>query len=46
MDTVEKYETTSREYINNQLQEDKMNDPISQKEYIVPFMGRREKEDK
>lgn len=28
-----------REYINNQLQEDIMNDQISLKEYIDPFTG-------
>lgn len=39
VDTVGKYETAIREYINNQLQEDIMNDQISLKEYIDPFTG-------
>lgn len=43
VDTVGKYETAIREYINNQLQEDIMNDQISLKEYIKeyidPFTG-------
>lgn len=39
VDTVGKYETAIREYTNNQLQEDIMNDQISLKEYIDPFTG-------
>ncbi len=34
-----KYETAIKEYIENQLQEDIMNDQISLKEYIDPFTG-------
>lgn len=34
VDTVGKYETAIREYINNQLKADIMNDQISLKEYI------------
>ena len=44
VDTVGKYETAIREYINNQLQEDIMNDQISLKEYIDPFTGEPEKQ--
>ena len=39
MDTVGKYEGALREYIQNQLQEDMMNDQISLKEYVDPFTG-------
>lgn len=39
VDTVGKYETAIREYINNQLKEDIMNDQISLKEYMDPFAG-------
>ena len=39
VDTVGKYETAIREYINNQLKEDIMNDQISLKEYMDPFTG-------
>ena len=39
VDTVGKYETAIREYINNQRTEDIMNDQISLKEYMDPFMG-------
>ena len=39
VDTVGKYETVIREYINNQLKEDIMNDQLSLKEYIDPFTG-------
>ena len=46
VDTVGKYETVIREYINNQLQEDIMNDQISLKEYIDQFMGKPEKNGK
>ena len=41
-----KYEAAIREYINNQLQEDIMNDQISLKEYIDPFTGEPEKKGK
>ena len=37
VDTVGKYETAIREYINNQLKADIMNDQISLKEYMDPF---------
>ena len=39
VDTVGKYETAIREYINNQRTEDIMNDQISLKEYMDPFTG-------
>ena len=39
VDTVGKYEGAIREYIQNQLQEDIMNDQISLKEYVDPFTG-------
>lgn len=39
VDTVGKYETAIREYINNQLKEDIMNDQMSLKEYMDPFTG-------
>lgn len=39
MDTVGKYETAIREYIDNQLQEDIMNDQLSLKEFVDPFTG-------
>ena len=39
VDTVGKYETATREYINNQLKADIMNDQISLKEYMDPFTG-------
>lgn len=41
MDTVGKYETAIREYIDNQLQEDIMNDQLSLKEFVDPFTGGR-----
>ena len=37
VDTVGKYEGAIREYIQNQLEEDMMNDQISIKEWIDPF---------
>ncbi len=37
MDTVGKYETSIKEYIRNQLQEDIANDQLSMKELIDPF---------
>ena len=39
MDTVGKYEGVIKEYIQNQLQEDIMNDQISLKEFVDPFTG-------
>ena len=39
VDTVGKYEGAIKEYIQNQLQEDIMNDQISLKEYVDPFTG-------
>lgn len=37
VDTVEKYEHAIKEYIQNQLQEDIMNDQLSMKELVDPF---------
>ena len=42
VDTVGKYETAIREYINNQLKADIMNDQISLKEYMDPFTGSKD----
>lgn len=39
VDTVGKNEKTIREYIQNQLQEDKLSDQMSMKEFIDPFTG-------
>ena len=39
VDTVGKNEKIIKEYIQNQLQEDIMNDQLSLKEYIDPFTG-------
>ena len=39
VDTVGKYETAIREYIDNQLKDDMMNDQMTLKEYINPFTG-------
>ena len=39
VDTVGKNEKKIRDYIANQLQEDKMYDQMSLKEYIDPFTG-------
>ena len=39
MDTVGKNEKAIREYIQNQLQEDKLADQLSMKEFIDPFTG-------
>lgn len=41
VDTVGKYETVIREYVDNQLQEDIMNDQLSLKEFVDPFTGGR-----
>ena len=38
-DTVGKNEKVIREYIQTQLQEDKLNDQMSMKEFIDPFTG-------
>lgn len=43
VDTVGKYETAIREYINNQLKDDIMNDQISLKEFTDPFTGGKSK---
>lgn len=43
VDTVGKYEGVIKDYINNQLQEDMMNDQISMKEFIDPFAEKEEK---
>ena len=43
VDTVGKYETAIREYIDNQLKEDIMNDQISLKEFTDPFTGGKNK---
>ena len=43
VDTVGKNETIIKEYIQNQLQEDIMNDQLSIKEYIDPFTGSKHK---
>lgn len=39
VDTVGKYETAIREYIDNQLKDDIMKDQLSLKEYMDPFTG-------
>ena len=39
VDTVGKNEKKIKEYIQNQLTEDKMYDQMSMKEYIDPFTG-------
>lgn len=44
VDTVGKYEGAIKEYIKNQLQDDRMNDQISMKELIDPFTGKQEKQ--
>ena len=41
VDTVGKYEGAIKEYIKNQLQDDRMNDQISMKELIDPFTGKQ-----
>ena len=43
VDTVGKNEKVIKEYIQNQLQEDKLYDQISLKEYIDPFTGEQVK---
>lgn len=42
VDTVGKNEKIIREYIQNQLQEDKLYDQISLKEFVDPFTGNKE----
>ena len=39
VDTVGKNEKVIKEYIQNQLQEDKLADQMSMKEFIDPFTG-------
>ena len=46
VDTVGKCEGTIKEYIQNQLQEDIMNDQISLKEFVDSFTGERVKDGK
>ena len=46
VDTVGKNEKVIREYIQNQLQEDKLADQMSMKEFIDPFAGEPVKEGK
>ena len=43
VDTVGKNEKIIKEYIQNQLQEDIMNDQLSLKEYVDPFTGSKHK---
>jgi putative transposase len=43
VDTVGRNEKTIREYIQNQLQEDKLYDQMSMKEFIDPFTGEKVK---
>ena len=44
VDTVGKNETTIRQYIRNQLEEDYTKDKISLKEYIDPFTGSKNRQ--
>ena len=44
VDTVGKNTKTIKEYIANQLKEDKLRDDLSSKEYIDPFTGKRVKQ--
>ena len=46
VDTVGKYEGAIREYINNQLKDDIMDDQLSMKEFTDPFTGKPVKEGK
>ena len=46
VDTVGRNKNAIAEYIRNQLQEDIANDQISMKEYIDPFTGKQEKDNK
>lgn len=43
VDTVGQYEGTIRDYIRNQLEEGMVNDQISLKEYVDPFVDVKEK---
>ncbi len=43
VDTVGRNQNAIKEYIKNQLEEDIVNDQISLKEYIDPFMGSQSK---
>ena len=43
MDTVGRNEKAIKEYIRNQLEEDKLYDQMSMKEFIDPFTGERVK---
>jgi putative transposase len=43
VDTVGRNDKTIREYIQNQLQEDKLYDQMSMKEFIDPFTGEKVK---
>ena len=40
VDTVGKNTKKTREYIKNQLEEDKLADQLTMKEYIDPFTGK------
>ena len=40
VDTVGKNTKKIQEYIKNQLEEDKLADQLTMKEYIDPFMGK------
>ena len=44
VDTVGKNQKAIKEYIANQLKEDKLADDLSSKEYIDPFTGKRVKQ--
>ena len=46
VDTVGKNEKVIAEYIRNQLQEDKLYDQMSMKEFIDPFTGEQVRRDK
>lgn len=46
VDTVGRNKNAVAEYIRNQLQDDISNDQISMKEYIDPFTGKQEKDNK
>ena len=46
VDTVGRNQSAIKEYIKNQLEEDIVNDQISLKEYIDPFMGNQSKQAK
>ena len=46
VDTVGKNAKKIKEYIQNQLQEDKINDQLSLMEYVDPFTGEKATENK